>query len=79
MKTALAFFGFTFIVILPIFLAYYLSKPVKRWYPNIKINPPNKTSIKCNCGKQIIVMTNIYDKSNSGMGTCECGGVVRIN
>lgn len=39
----------------------------------------DKNVFKCNCGKEIIVMTNIYDKSNSGMGTCECGSVVYVN
>lgn len=34
---------------------------------------------KCTCGKNIVIITNAYDKSNSGMGSCECGAVVYIN
>jgi hypothetical protein len=39
----------------------------------------NKHEFNCNCGKKIIVMTNIYDNSNSGKGSCECGAVVYVN
>ena len=39
----------------------------------------DKHVFKCNCGKEIIIMTNICDKSNSGRGTCECGAVVYVN
>jgi hypothetical protein len=39
----------------------------------------NKHVFKCNCGKEIIITTNVYDNSNSGMGSCECVAVVYIN
>lgn len=39
----------------------------------------NKYTFKCDCGKEIIVMTNVYDNSNSGKGSCECGAVVYVN
>ncbi len=29
--------------------------------------------IDCSCGKTYEVWTNIYDKSDSGCGSCECG------
>ena len=39
----------------------------------------NKHIFKCTCGKEIIVMTNVYDNSNSGKGSCECGAVYYVN
>ena len=44
-----------------------------------KIKKGNKHVFKCDCGKDIIVMTNIYDNSNSGMGSCKCGATIYIN
>jgi hypothetical protein len=37
-----------------------------------------KYIFKCNCGKEIIVITNLYDNSKSGKGTCECGAVIYV-
>jgi hypothetical protein len=42
-------------------------------------NKGNKHVFKCTCGKDITVMTNIYDNSNSGMGSCKCGATIYIN
>ena len=27
----------------------------------------------CGCGKEFTVTTNVYDNSDSGCGSCECG------
>lgn len=39
----------------------------------------DRHTFKCKCGKEIVVMTNLYDKSNTGKGRCDCGAVVYIN
>ncbi len=38
-----------------------------------------KNIVKCDCGKKIVIWTNVYDNSNSGKGTCVCGAVAYIN
>lgn len=38
-----------------------------------------KHEFNCKCGEKIIIMTNIYDNSNSGMGHCDCGATIYIN
>lgn len=34
---------------------------------------------KCQCGKTLTVWVNLYDNSNSGMTTCDCGAVWFVN
>jgi len=38
-----------------------------------------KHTIKCECGREIVIYTNIYDNSNSGQTDCECGAHYLIN
>lgn len=33
----------------------------------------NKYWFDCDCGKKYSVSTNVYDNSNSGCGSCDCG------
>lgn len=33
----------------------------------------------CKCGRKYKVVTNVYDRTNSGLGSCECGQVTYVN
>lgn len=51
-------------------------KTIKSWfYKKIEKSLERKRIVRwfdCSCGKKFSVTTNIYDRSDSGVGHCEC-------
>lgn len=49
-------------------------KQINVYYTRRLFKNKSKTRVyECTCGKEFKVHTNVYDTSDSGQGSCDCG------